>query len=277
MKGSHRASWSGPLVSLLASVSIGTCLIRCTQNFALPKTAEQLPSYWDGSYNWPEDLIFEAKEPSGAGPNLVVTVERFENRLLYSATDGARTLQAVVDWRDLRSFHVVSQGGRGRDGLNGLDGMDGTPGMSGTDASCPSFFAAPGEAGGSGSPGERGGDGANGGPGGNIQVNITCSADLSVETENLVRATVESIGGARGRGGSGGRGGRGGEGGRGGHGAVCSDSQGGATSLSSGLDGSRGWDGTSGLSGSDGRPGRPGEVTIAITQSESSPSAVVRH
>jgi len=232
---------------------------------------------WDVSYNRPEDLIFEAKEPSGAGPNLMVTVERLGNRMLYSATDGARTQQAVVDSRDLRSFHVVSQGGRGPDGLSGLNGMDGTPGMRGMDASCPSFFASAGVSGGAGSQGDRGWDGGDGGPGGNIQVNIRCSADACAETENIVRPTIVSVGGAGGRGGPGGRGGRGGEAGPGGHGAICTDSQGGMTSLSSGSAGSRGWDGTSGLSGSDGRPGRPGEVTISMTQSESSPSALVQH
>ena len=267
MRRPCRASWNGPLVSLLAWASLGTCVIRCSLNFALPKTAEQSPSTADGSYSRPKDLIFEAKAASGAGPNLIVTVERLGNRLLYSVTDGARTQQAVVDSRDWRSFQVLSRGGRGQDGASGLDGMHGTPGMPGTDAWCPSFFATAGASGGFGSPGERGWNGADGGPGGNIQVNITCSADVCAETERFVRHSIVSVGGAGGRGGYGGRGGPGGEGGRGGRGALCTDSQGGTTSLSWGIDGSRGWDGSDGLSGSDGKSGRPGEVTIAITQS----------
>jgi hypothetical protein len=116
VKATRHWVWSGGLVGVSIWSSAVTCLIGCTQRLALPMTAEQLRGFNTGpasvayssqpdasqtecdlkatglhsgqrvaaferesSCNRPDDLLFEAKTPSGAGPRF--ECERRSRRL----------------------------------------------------------------------------------------------------------------------------------------------------------------------------------------------------
>ena len=204
----------------------------------------------------PQDIVLTG---DGDGPNLAVEVERLSTpRLVYSVTGAGRTVQAVVEWADAKTFWVISRGAQGARGSDGSSGSDGMSGLSGSSASCPSLRGSDGSPGGAGGDGGGGSNGGPGGRGGNIYAVVSGPSALREETMSLLRATIASQGGEGGAGGSGGSGGRGGSGGSGGIGTTCTDSKGNTRFIDGGMDGPNGPDGRRGSDGFPGPPGAPG-------------------
>ena len=99
----------------------------------------------------PADLVLSPSGEGAPGPDLGVHVDGLDsNRLIFDVEGGGRSYQAVLEWPDVASFHVVSRGGAGQDGTEGTGGMDGANGSDGQDASCPGSPASNGSAGGDG-------------------------------------------------------------------------------------------------------------------------------
>jgi hypothetical protein len=221
---------------------------------------------WSLRFEAPKDLVLAGGEAGAPGPDLDVRVDgRDPTRVVYSASDGRRRLQAVVEREDASSFHVVSRGGAGYRGADGSPGSSGFSGSSGSSASCPSTPGSDGSRGQDGSPGGDGGPGGPGGAGGDIRVSVLAEAGSRDGLLDVLRTVIRSEGGPGGAGGSGGGGGSGGRGGSGGTGTTCTDSDGHFTSLPGGADGASGSDGARGADGANGPPGRPGKVTISST------------